>query len=168
MTELRVCSGAYRVAVRKFGILVLLASSLVLVLDACNHGDAGTPQGPPVMPVKVETIQDHPVGDASEYEATIKSRHSATIMSDVEGWIFDIRVHSGQLVKKGDTLMEIDPRRQKAAVSNFDSQKASKEATLEWAKLQFDRTKALSAAGVISTQEYDQAKAAIRFWPPPT
>ncbi len=64
-----------------------------------------------------------------------------------------------KLVKKGDTLMEIDPRRQKAAVSNMDSQKASKEATLEWSRLQFERTKALSAAGVVSKQEYDQARA---------
>ena len=90
--------------------------------------------------------------------ATIKSRNSATINSDVEGWIVDIHVHSGQVVKKGDTLMEIDPRRQRAAVSNFDSQKASKEAALQWAKAQFERTKALSAAGVVSKQDLDQAQ----------
>ncbi len=110
------------------------------------------------MPVKVQTVQDQQIGDASEYVATIKSRNSATIMSDVEGWIFDIRVHSGQLVKKGDTLMEIDPRRQRAAVSNFDSQKASKEAALQWAKSQLDRTKALAANGVVSQQDLEQAQ----------
>ena len=44
------------------------------------------------MPVKVQTVQDQQIGDASEYVATIKSRNSATIMSDVEGWIFDIHV----------------------------------------------------------------------------
>jgi RND family efflux transporter MFP subunit len=111
------------------------------------------------MAVKVQTVESHPIGDASEYVATIKSRHSATIMSDVEGWIFDIHVHSGQIVKKGDTLMEIDPRRQRATVSNYDSQKASKEAALEWAKLQYDRTTALAAAGVVSKQDLDQARA---------
>jgi len=110
------------------------------------------------MPVKVQTVQDQQIGDASEYVATIKSRNSATIMSDVEGWIFDIHVHSGQLVKKGDTLMEIDPRRQRAAVSNFDSQKASKEAALQWAKSQLDRTRALAANGVVSKQDLEQAQ----------
>jgi RND family efflux transporter MFP subunit len=79
-------------------------------------------------------------------------------MSDVEGWIFDIHVHSGQLVHKGDTLMEIDPRRQRAMVSNYDSQKASKEAALQWAKLQLDRTTALAASGVVSKQDLDQAR----------
>jgi RND family efflux transporter MFP subunit len=79
-------------------------------------------------------------------------------MSDVEGWIFDIHVHSGQLVKKGETLMEIDPRRQRAAVSNYDSQKASKEAALQWAKSQLDRTTALAANGVVSKQDLEQAQ----------
>ena len=82
------------------------------------------------MPVKVQRLEAREVGDSSEYVATIQSRHSATIMSDVEGWIFDIKVHSGEFAKKGQTLMEIDPRRQQAAVSSFDSQRSSKEATL--------------------------------------
>jgi RND family efflux transporter MFP subunit len=137
--------------------LIIPVAGLVMLAD-CSRGSAEGPQGPPVMPVKVQAVQTQSIGDASEYVATIKSRNSATIMSDVEGWIVDIRVHSGQLVKKGDTLMEIDPRRQRAMVSNFDSQKASKEAALQWAKAQFERTKALSAAGVVSKQDFEQAQ----------
>ena len=94
----------------KFASLIACELIVAFGLAACSRTSADTPQGPPAMPVKVETVKDQPIGDASEYVATIKSRHSATIMSDVEGWIFDIRVHSGQFVKKGDTLMEIDPR----------------------------------------------------------
>jgi len=98
------------------------------------------------------------IGDSSEYVATIKSRNSATIMSDVEGWIFAIRVKSGELVKRGQTLMEIDPRRQQATVSSYDSQRASKEATLEWTKVQLARAKDLYAAQVVSKQDLDQAQ----------
>ncbi len=112
------------------------------------------------MPVRVQVVQEHPIGDVSEYVATIKSRHSATIMSDVEGWIFDIRVHSGQFVHKGDTLMEIDPRRQRATLSNYDSQLRSKQAALAWAKAQYERTKALAANGVVSQQDLEQAQSA--------
>src|SRR5664279_3234533 len=109
------------------GLLVGCAVACVLALGACDRSKAQGPQGPPVVPVKVQAVESQEIGDTSEYVATIKSRNSATIMSDVEGWIFDIRVHSGQFVKKGQTLMEIDPRRQRAAVSNFDSQRASKK-----------------------------------------
>ncbi len=147
-----------RMSAWKSGPILLLAVSLALLVTGCNRGDAAAQQGPPVMPVKVQAVQDQQIGDASEYVATIKSRHSATIMPDVEGWIFDIRVHSGQLVKKGDTLMEIDPRRQRAAVSNYDSQKASKQAALAWAKAQLDRTRALAASGVVSKQDLEQAQ----------
>ncbi len=110
------------------------------------------------MPVKVQTVETHEVGDVSEYVATIKSRNSATIMSDVEGWIFDIRVKSGEFVKKGQTLMEIDPRRQRATVSSQESQRTSKQANLQWAKLQLDRAKTLYESGVTSKQDLDQAQ----------
>jgi RND family efflux transporter MFP subunit len=135
-----------------------LSIGLAFLAAGCNRSDATAVQGPPPSPVKVQAAQDQSIGDASEYVATIKSRHSATIMSDVEGWIFDIHVHSGQVVKKSDTLMEIDPRRQRATLSNFDSQKASKEAALQWAKSQLDRTKALAANGVVSKQDLEQAQ----------
>ena len=140
------------------GLLVGCAVACVLSLGACGRSKAQGPQGPPVVPVKVQAVESQEIGDTSEYVATIKSRNSATIMSDVEGWIFDIHVHSGEFVKKGQTLMEIDPRRQRAAVSNFDSQRASKEAALQWAKLQLDRAKTLYQSGVVSKQDLDQAQ----------
>jgi RND family efflux transporter MFP subunit len=43
-------------------------------------------------------------------------------------------------------------------VSNFDSQKKSKEAALAWAKSQFDRVSALAASGVMSKQDLEQAQ----------
>ena len=110
------------------------------------------------MPVKVQAVTTHDIGNTSEYVATIKSRHSATIMSDVEGWIFAIHVHSGDFVNKGQTLMEIDPRRAEATLSNYDSQLKSKQANLIWAKQQFARAQALWNAGVISKQDFEQAQ----------
>jgi RND family efflux transporter MFP subunit len=115
-------------------------------------------QGAPVMPVKVETVETHDIGVTSEYVATIKSRHSATIMSDVEGWIFTIHAHSGDFVNRGQTLMEIDPRRQQAMVSSYDSQRNSKLATQEWTRVQLERAKTLYASGVMSKQDFDQAQ----------
>src|SRR5271157_539493 len=140
------------------GVWVLAAGSLLL-LAGCNRSTAEGPQGPPSVPVKVQRIGSQEIGNASEYVATIKSRNSATIMSDVEGWIFEINVKSGDFVKKGQTLMEIDPRRQAATVSNWESQRASKVANLQLAKVQLERAKGLFSSGVISKQDLDQAEA---------
>jgi RND family efflux transporter MFP subunit len=137
--------------------LALLAAALI-GLAACNRGAAEGQQGMPVMPVKVQQVGSQELGNASEYVATIKSRNSATIMSDVEGWIFAIHVRSGDAVKKGKSLMEIDPRRQAATVSNWESQRASKEANQQLAKVQLERAKGLFASGVISKQDLDQAQ----------
>ena len=142
-----------------YGILLACAIASSLLLGACSRSRAAAdPPGPPALPVKVQTIASHDVGETSEYVATIKSRNSATIMSDVEGWIFAIHAHSGDFVKKGQTLMEIDPRRQQAAVSSLDSQRASKEATLQWTKQQLERAKDLYGSGVMSKQDFDQAQ----------
>jgi RND family efflux transporter MFP subunit len=126
--------------------------------SGCNRGRAEAPQGPPVMPVKVQTVANQEIGQTSEYVATIKSRHSATIMSDVEGWIFDIKVHSGDFVKNGQSLLEIDPRRQRATVSSQESQRAAQVAQLQWARQQLERTRGLFSAGVVSKQDMDQAQ----------
>jgi RND family efflux transporter MFP subunit len=112
------------------------------------------------MPVKVKPITSQEIGSTAEYVATIKSRHSATIMSDVEGWIFDIKVHSGDKVKNGQSLMEIDPRRQRASVSSQESQRAAQVAQLLWTRQQLERTRGLYASGVVSKQDMDQAQSA--------
>jgi RND family efflux transporter MFP subunit len=139
--------------------LLLIASvASIPFLSACSRSKAEAPEGPPVTPVKVQRIGSQEIGNTSDYVATIKSRNSATIMSDVEGWIFAIHVKSGDRVTRGQSLIEIDPRRQAATVSNWESQRASKEANLQWAKLQLDRAKSLSASGVMSKQDFDQAQ----------
>lgn len=151
---------AHRPRPRTQSIILFAIAGLSMALAACSRGRAEGPQGIPAMPVKVAPAQDREIQDSSEYVATIKSRNSATIMSDVEGWIFAIHVHSGDFVRRNDTLMEIDPRRQRASVSSQESQRASKEANLQWTKVQLERTKALAASGVVSKQELDQAQAA--------
>ena len=57
-----------------------------------------------------------PVPQADEYVATIKSRRSATINPQVDGNLTRIIVHSGDRVKAGQMLMEIDPAKQEATV----------------------------------------------------
>jgi len=155
MTHVVLCPRASRAGVLRLWVVLMVLASL----PACDRSNADPKAaGPPATPVKVQKVEQHSIGESSEYVATIKSRHSATIMSDVEGWIFGIHVHSGQLVHKGETLMEIDPRRQQATVSNYDSQRRSKEANLAWAKAQYDRMRELAASGVVSKQEFDQAQ----------
>lgn len=113
------------------------------------------------MPVKVIEAKAVPVSDATEYVAMLKSRDSAVMMPQVEGQITQIFVHSGDRVESGSPLMEIDPLKQQATVKSQESARAAQQATLNWTKQQYERTQGLAAAGVVSKQDLDQAKAAL-------
>ena len=63
-----------------------------------------------------------PIEDASEYVATLKSLRSTTIQPQIDGQITQILVKSGDRVRQGAPLMQIDPRRQQAAVSSQEAE----------------------------------------------
>ena len=100
--------------------------------------------------------------DATEYVATLKSLSSTTIQPQIDGQITQILVKSGDRVAKGMPLVQIDPRRQQAAVSSQEAGQAAKEANVAYARQQQERTSQLYAAGAISKQELEQAQTALR------
>jgi RND family efflux transporter MFP subunit len=145
------------------------AAALAAVVISCAFGMScdGTSvkgdqsQGPPPVPVKIELARAVPLQDTTEYVATLKSRDAAIIMPQVEGQITEIEVHSGDHVTPGDVLMQIDPSKQKATVSSLEQNRAAQQATVEWAKQQYDRAHGLYTAGVVSRQDLDQAKSTL-------
>ena len=142
----------------------LLASAFLAAAGvACGGGTAkGEPaQGPAGVSVKIAVARAVAVSDTTEYVATLKSRESAAIMPEVEGRIVQIYVHSGQRVAPGAQLMQIDPRKQQATVNSQEHAQVAQLANLKWAQQQYERANGLHAAGVVSQQDLDQAKAAL-------
>lgn len=136
---------------------------LTLALTACSSGAAKReqPQGPSATPVTIEVAREVPVRDTTDYVATLKSRDSAVINPQVEGYITKIFVHSGDHVSSGAPLMQIDPTKQEATVRSQESAHAAQQANLKFAQEQYDRVSKLYEAGVDSKQDYDQAKSAL-------
>ncbi|HEY6768657.1 MAG TPA: efflux RND transporter periplasmic adaptor subunit [Candidatus Sulfotelmatobacter sp.] len=142
-----------------------LGATLVLVMATvgCSGSGAHNAQAgsPGAMPVKVQEAKAVPVNDTTEYVATLKSRDSAVVMPQVDGIITKIYVHSGQRVKPGAALMEIDPLKQQATVKGLESSRTAQQANLVWAKQQYERAQGLFGAGVVSRQDLEQAKSAL-------
>jgi RND family efflux transporter MFP subunit len=90
----------------------------------------------------------------------LKSRHSANINPQVEGYITKIFVTSGERVTAGTPLIQIDPLKQQAAVSGQEASRAAQEATLRYTEIQLDRERKLFAAGVVPKQDVDNAQTA--------
>jgi RND family efflux transporter MFP subunit len=137
------------------------AAAAVLIAIAaarCGGRQAGGPQAPPPTPVKVATVHPAPVADASELVATIKSLTTTTIHPRVDGQITRIYVKSGDRVKVGTPMLQIDPLRQQAAVASQDSARIAQEANVAYAQQQLNRAKELIAVGAISKQELEEAE----------
>jgi RND family efflux transporter MFP subunit len=147
-----------------FSALVLTLGTLILGSGISGCGKPGqsaeTAPGPGAFPVKVVTVQAQLVPDSTDYLATLKSRTASALQPQVEGQVTKIYVHSGQKVEAGAPILEIDPLKQQATVSNQEANYKSKQATLELNRLELERRKKLYAAGVISRAELDQAQSA--------
>jgi RND family efflux transporter MFP subunit len=153
-------SSSDAVSSRKF--LLLSAATVLAFAGACEKKPAGPPAGAAMqaMPVQVQLVHEQEIADSSEYLAILKSRHSATINPQVEGQITKIFVKSGDYVKPGQALLQIDPLKQQATVSSQEASRAAQEANLRNAKTQLDRVQKLTEAGVVAKQELDNAQAA--------
>jgi RND family efflux transporter MFP subunit len=146
------------------GLLTAIALLVpTLMVTGCSSGAAksGQPEGPPALPVKIEVAREVPIRDTTDYVATLKSRDSAVINPQVEGYITKIFVHSGDHVSPGAPIMQIDPTKQEATVRSQENSHAAQQANLKYAQEQYDRVSQLYAAGVDSKQDYDQAKSAL-------
>lgn len=137
------------------GLILLLG----VALAGCGKGNVEGAQGPPAMPVQVQTASLRKVGDFTEYIATLRSRHASVLQPEVEGQVTRILVRSGQSVKAGQSLLEIDPRKQQATVHSQEAGSRAREAAVEYTAQDLQRKKNLFAAGVISKQELDLAQA---------
>jgi len=119
-------------------------------------GAPGTPPGG--MPVQVQSVKSTTIPDTAEYLSVLKSRRSANINPQVEGQITKIFVKSGDRVRTGQPLLQIDPLKQQATLSSQEAARAAQEANVQLARVNYDRAKRLTEAGVISKAEFDSAQ----------
>lgn len=134
---------------------------LLLLTVACGNSKTAKAADPQAMPVQVKTAKLQKVDDTTEYVATLKSRDSAVVMPQVEGIITQIFVRSGERVANGAPIMQIDPAKQQATVKSQEDARNAQLAQVKWAQQNYDRISGLANAGVVSKQEFDQARATL-------
>jgi RND family efflux transporter MFP subunit len=141
----------------RLSVLNVLASAIVLFSLGCNKPADPPAQAPRAMPVQVSAVSLSPVPTSDTYVATIKSRRSATMQSQVNGNLTKILVKSGDAVKAGQILMEVDPLKQVATVESQQGTELQKKAVYQYNQAEVERQRKLYEAGVTSKQTYDQA-----------
>src|SRR4051812_39736462 len=106
----------YVYAFRAMALVGLLAG--LISVAGCSGGNTGKASAAggsrPPMAVPMITAAAAPVNATSEYLAVLKSRNVTTLNPQVDGQITKINVKSGDHVKAGTVLIQIDPLKQEA------------------------------------------------------
>ena len=161
MTEMKKLFEAFLVTNPVRTSLAAVVSLFLLgSLTACKHGapPAAFAMPPGGLPVQTETVSASSVPQSDTYVATIKSRRSATMNPQVSGNLISIAVHSGEQVKAGQPLMEIDPIKQRATVESTAATEQQKLAVYQYNQTEVARQRKLFQAGITSRDAYDQAE----------
>jgi len=83
---------------------------------------------------------------------TAAAIQGVTVSADLPGTIDKIHFESGQWVREGDILVELDTRQERAQLASLEAQR-------DLARINFDRAQELVKSGVISRSDYDNATA---------
>src|SRR5215471_14765145 len=85
---------------------------------------------------------------------TAAAIQGVTVSADLPGTIDKIHFESGEWVKEGQILVELDTRQERAQLANLEAQR-------DLAGINYGRAQELVKEGVIAKQEYDNADAQV-------
>ena len=87
--------------------------------------------------------------------------YTVTVRTRVDGELVNVLYHEGDVVQKGDLLMEVDPRPYQAQLEQYEGQLVRDQAVLENAKVDLARYKGLLAQNAIPEQQVATQQALV-------
>ncbi|HMI08244.1 MAG TPA: efflux RND transporter periplasmic adaptor subunit [Flavobacterium sp.] len=133
-------------------VLVALSKSGVI-----GNKDKGTE-------VEIAKVDEITIIETVSATGKIQPEIEVKISSEVSGEIISLPVKEGQVVKKGDLLVKINPdlytsgyNRTIAGLSGTKASLSQSDASFQEAKANYDRNKTLFDKGIISKSEWDKA-----------
>jgi multidrug efflux system membrane fusion protein len=107
------------------------------------------------VPVAAATARTGDIGVYIDALGTVTPVYTVSVTSRVQGQIMSVNYREGQMVHKGDSLVEIDTRPYEAALTQTTGQLAHDQAVLNEARIDLDRYKAALDRNAIAKQQYD-------------
>ena len=152
---------------KKIYILVGVVVTLIIVLVTLkSKGIIGSNDDS--KQVETSKVDEITIIETVSATGKIQPEIEVKISSEVSGEIIALPIKEGQVVKKGDLLVKINPDLYTSGynrtVSNLSGTKAGlsqADATFKEAKASYDRSKTLFDKGIISRSDWDKAIAAF-------
>jgi multidrug efflux system membrane fusion protein len=139
---------------------VLLSSTLSIatygIYAIATHHDALAQQAPAqAIPVNTITLAPRDVQLWQEFSGRTRAVDYAEIRPEVSGRIMEIRYKDGDLVKKGDILIVIDPRPYEAALNKSKAQLQAATAAAKLANTEAARAVQMYKNQAITQSQHD-------------
>jgi len=136
----------------------LLAASAILLFAACQREEAPPPRAPgaaPTVHAAVLEVRSTEVPTRIEVTGQVAAASQATLSSQIQAAVEDLRAREGAAVTKGQTLVVLDSRDLRAEV-------ARAEAEVENARTHRERMERLFKEDSVAKQELDNATRAFK------
>ena len=104
------------------------------------------------IPVMVQAVQEKAMPIYMTALGTVTAYNTVTIKSRVDGQLVQVTVREGQSVKKGQLLLQIDPKPYEAALAQAEGNLVKDQANAANASAEAARYTALYQAGVVSKE----------------
>ncbi len=145
---------------KKLFVKSLLILSVYTILFSCSGGQPIRNQQPPTLSVQVlDTINKELF---EEYPATLRGKQDIDIRPQISGFVTEVLVDEGALVKKGQILFIIDPVQYEEAVNVAKANVRVAESSVETASLTANNKKELAKQKVISDYDAQVAENNLR------
>jgi len=113
-------------------------------------------------PVATATVQSGDINVSINALGTVTSLATVTVRSQISGYIVRIAFTEGQLVNKGDPLVEIDSRPYELAKAQAEGNLKQHQAMLQAAQLDLERYQNLAKTNAIPRQQLDAQIATVQ------
>jgi HlyD family secretion protein len=144
------------------GGAVIIGIVAFMAVTAAKRGNKGTE-------VRIEAVQKRDLVASVTASGQVQPQTKVDIAADISGRIVRLAVKEGQMVSKGQFLLEIDPsqyiaavQRAEAALSSSKAQEAQAKANLIQAQRNYQRTADIKKANqqLVSDEQLEQLKTA--------
>ena len=144
-------------------VAVVIIAGIVLYLRHRSAQQAKSNVDPVARPVVVSTAvaKQGDIGVNLDALGTVTPVYTVTVTSRVQGEITKIYYNEGQMVRKGDPLLEIDPRPYQAQLTQAEGQLARDQAVLNEAKIDLERYQLAFNRNAIAKQQLDDQQQVV-------
>ena len=133
-------------------IFYLFSFLSVGLLTGCGDKTVAVANKSVIHPAKIFQVKNPKANNFRDFPAKVEANTTSKLAFRVSGQVVNFPVKAGNMVKKGQLLVKLDPK-------DFQLRVDDRTARYQLARSQFDRARSLLVKKLISQSKFDEAKA---------